>query len=73
MRIQYKEIVLPTAYRMDLLVENKIVVELKAIDFLADVHIAQVLTYLKFSKMRVGLILNFNVPKMTQGIKRIVR
>jgi GxxExxY protein len=68
----YEEVKLDCGYRIDLLVENKIVVELKAVEALNDVHLAQVLTYLKLTKNRLGLLINFNVAKLTNGIKRVV-
>ena len=59
--------------RIDILFDGKIVVELKAVDILAPVHTAQLLSYLKATGLRVGLLINFNVPVLTSGIKRIVR
>jgi GxxExxY protein len=59
-------------YRLDLIVENKVVVEIKSIEALADVHTAQVLTYLKLSKAKVGLLINFNVIRLVDGIKRLI-
>jgi len=67
----YKEVKLECGYRLDLMVENKVVIEVKAVDALNDVHMAQVLTYLKLSKCRLGLLMNFNVALMKDGIKRI--
>jgi len=68
----YKEIDLEIGYRLDLLVENKVVIEIKSVECLTDVHIAQVLTYLKLSNARVGLLINFNVSRLTDGIKRLM-
>ncbi|HOV10825.1 MAG TPA: GxxExxY protein [Bacteroidales bacterium] len=68
----YEEVVLECGYRLDLLVENKIVVEIKSVDQVNDVHTAQVLTYLKLSGCRIGLLLNFNVAKLKDGIKRLI-
>lgn len=68
----YKEINLEIGYRLDLLVENKVVIEIKSVDCLSDVHIAQVLTYLKLTNATVGLLINFNVPRLTDGIKRLI-
>lgn len=68
----YQEIKLDIGYRLDLLVENKVVVEIKAIDAFTDIHTAQVLTYLKLSGCKVGLLLNFNTTQLKQGIKRLV-
>ena len=67
----YYEVKLDVGYRLDLLVENKVVVEIKAIDTFTDVHIAQVLTYLKLTKCKIGLLLNFNVASLKNGIKRL--
>lgn len=70
--VSYKEVHLDCGYRLDLLVEKQLVVELKAIDKLLPIHLAQVLTYLKLLDLRHGLILNFNVQSMKNGIKRVV-
>jgi GxxExxY protein len=59
-------------YRIDFLVENCVIVELKAVEKLLPVHRAQLLSYLKLSNRQVGLLLNFNVPHMRQGIRRVV-
>lgn len=72
MPIVYKEVKLNHGYRIDLLVENKVVVELKTVEELNDVHTAQVLTYLKLGSYRLGLLLNFNVSILKNGIKRII-
>ena len=68
----YKEIKLNIGYRIDILVENKVVVELKTVDVFNDVHIAQVLTYLKLSGCKVGLLLNFYTKHLKDGIKRLI-
>ena len=68
----YEDVRLNCGYRIDLMVENRIVVEIKAVEFVNAVHIAQTLTYLKLSNCKYGLLLNFNVTKMTDGIKRLV-
>ena len=70
--IQYKDVLLDAALRIDLLVENQVVVELKAVEKLLPVHEAQMLTYLKLTKCRLGLLLNFNVPALKTGIKRTI-
>ncbi|MEZ5083377.1 MAG: GxxExxY protein [Bacteroidales bacterium] len=72
MPIVYKEVKLDHGYRMDLLVENKVVVEIKTVDAFTDVHFAQVLTYLKLGDFKIGLLINFNVLKLKDGIKRII-
>ncbi|MBZ9728687.1 GxxExxY protein [Salegentibacter sp. JZCK2] len=69
----YYEVKLDAGYRIDLLVENSIVVEIKSVEALNDVHTAQVLTYLKLSKCKVGLLLNFNVASLKNGIKRLIK
>lgn len=68
----YKEIKLELGYRIDLLVENKVIVEIKSVDTLADIHMAQILTYLKLSECRLGLLVNFNVRHLKDGIKRVI-
>ncbi len=68
----YKEVDLEIGYRIDLLVEDKVVVELKAVESLANIHQAQLLTYLKLSGIKVGLLMNFNVKLLKQGIRRFV-
>lgn len=70
--VSYKGVKLDCGYRLDFLVEGKVVVELKAIDALAEIHEAQLLTYMKLTGCQVGLIINFNVPVLRQGIKRRV-
>ncbi len=72
MPIVYKEIKLDHGYRMDLLVENKVVIEIKTVEALNDVHCAQLLTYLKLGKYKLGLLLNFWVSVLKNGIKRII-
>ena len=68
----YKDIQLDQGYRIDLLVEQKVVVELKAVRSLDPIHEAQLLTYMKLTGCKVGLLINFNVPVLKQGIKRMV-
>ena len=70
--IRYKGIQLDAGYRIDLLVQDKIIVEMKAIDKIQPIHTAQVLTYLKMTNLKMALILNFNVGLMRSGIKRII-
>lgn len=72
MPIIYKEVKLDHGYRMDLLVENQVVIEIKTVEFLTDVHTAQVLTYLKLGNYKLGLLLNFHVAVLKNGIKRII-
>lgn len=68
----YKDVKLEVGYRADLFIENKLIVEIKAVDALNEIHFAQVLTYLKLSQCKLGLLLNFNVPMLKDGIRRVV-
>jgi GxxExxY protein len=68
----YEEVKLDIGYRIDLLVENNVIVEIKSIDAFNDVHYAQILTYLKLSGCKLGLLINFNVRHLKDGIKRII-
>lgn len=69
----YKETKLECGYRVDLLVEEKVIVEVKAVEALHDIHLAQVLTYLKLTDCRLGYLLNFNVVQLKSGIRRVVQ
>lgn len=69
----YYAVKLEAGYRVDLLVENSVVIEVKSVEALNDVHSAQVLTYLKLSKCKIGLLLNFNVASLKYGIKRFIK
>ncbi len=66
----YQAVKLECGYRVDLLVESKLILEVKSLEALADIHLAQVLTYLRLSDLRLGLLLNFNVLHMKDGIRR---
>ena len=68
----FEDIKLDCGYRIDLLVEDKIVLELKSVKKIDDIHLSQILTYLKLGKYKVGLIINFNVQSLKDGIKRVV-
>lgn len=68
--VSYKDLVLEQAYRLDLVVNEQVVLELKSVDEITTVHEAQMLSYLKFSRCPVGLLLNFNVHLMKDGVKR---
>ncbi|MDB6016806.1 MAG: hypothetical protein JWR19_1295 [Pedosphaera sp.] len=70
--VSYKKVKLDCGYRIDLMVEDKVIVELKTVDEILPIHEAQLLTYLKLSGAPVGLLINFNVPVLKQGIKRMV-
>ena len=68
----YQTVKLECGYRVDLLIEGKLIVEVKSVEALAEIHFAQVLTYLRLSDLRLALFLNFNVVHMKDGIRRIV-
>ena len=68
----YKGQSLDVGFRLDLMVEDKVIVEVKAVDQISNIHLAQTLTYLKICKKKLGLILNFNVRYLNSGIKRVV-
>lgn len=70
--VRYKDVRLDCGYRLDLVVEEKIIVELKVVESLLPIHEAQLLTYLKLSGMTLGLLINFNVAMLKHGVKRIV-
>ena len=70
--VKYKGIKLDCGYRVDLFVDDKLIVELKSVDKIAGIHRAQLLTYMKLSEVKVGLIINFNVEILKNGIKRFV-
>ncbi len=70
--VVFEEVKMECGYRADLLVEGKVVIEIKSIDAIAEVHIAQILTYLKFSWCKLGLLMNFNVALLKDGVKRVV-
>lgn len=70
--IIYKEVKLDHGYRMDLVVENKVVIEIKTVELFTNVHTAQVLTYLKLGNYKLGLLINFHVAILKNGIKRII-
>jgi GxxExxY protein len=70
--VVYKEIKLDCGYRADLIVDDKIVIELKTVDEFNPVHEAQILTYLKFAEKKLGLLINFNVLRLKDGIKRYI-
>jgi GxxExxY protein len=69
--VQYREIRLDAGFRIDLIINDLVIVEIKAIEKILPIHEAQLLTYLKLSMMRLGLLINFNVPKIKDGIRRL--
>ena len=70
--VKYKSVKLDCGYRIDMLVDNKVIGELKSVDIILPIHQAQLLTYMKLSKVGIGLLMNFNVKYMKSGIKRMV-
>lgn len=68
----YEEVKMEVGYRADLIIENKFIVEVKSVDALSDIHIAQVLTYLKLADCKLGFLINFNVLLFKDGVKRII-
>ena len=72
MPLIYNDVKLDIGYRIDLLINNKLVIEIKSIEALNDVYLAQILTYLKLSECKLGLLINFNVALIKNGIKRVV-
>lgn len=68
----YEEVYLDQGYRLDLMIERKVIIEAKSVSEINDVHIAQLLTYLKLSECKLGLLINFNVSLMKNGIRRFV-
>lgn len=72
MPLIYDEVKLDVGYRIDIMVERKVVIEIKSVDALNDIHLAQVLTYLKLSQCKLGLLINFNTLLFKNGIKRVI-
>lgn len=72
MPLIFEEVKLECGYRIDLLVENKLVIEIKSVDALNDIHLAQTLTYQKLGNYKLGLLINFNVVLLKNGIKRVI-
>ncbi|WP_394758004.1 GxxExxY protein [Flavobacterium sp.] len=68
----YEEVKLDIGYRLDIIIENKLILEIKSVDSLNDVHFAQLLTYLKLTDCKLGMLINFNVTLIKNGIKRVV-
>jgi len=71
--VVYRDVQLEVGYRIDLLVENQVIVELKSVDSLLPIHQAQVLSYMKMSNKKVGLLINFNVTLLKDGVRRLVK
>ena len=72
MPLVFEGVKLECGYRIDLLIENKLVIEIKSVEALNDIHLAQTLTYLKLGNYKLGLIMNFNVVRLKNGIKRVI-
>lgn len=68
----YEEVKLDVGYRIDIIVEDKFIVEIKSVETLNDIHLAQLLTYLRLSDCRLGLLINFNVKLLKEGVRRVV-
>lgn len=68
----YEEVKLDVGYRIDMIVEDKFIVEVKSVEALTDVHLAQLLTYLRLSDCRLGLLINFNVKLLKEGVRRVI-
>ncbi len=72
MPLVYETVKLDCGYRIDLMIEKKLILELKSVEILNDVHFAQLLTYLKLSRCKLGLLINFNVARLKDGIRRVI-
>ncbi|MBV6484066.1 MAG: hypothetical protein KFKLKKLM_00549 [Flavobacteriales bacterium] len=72
MPLVFEEVKLECGYRIDLLVNNKLVIEIKSVEALNDIHLAQTLTYLKLGSYKLGLLINFNVVRVNDGIRRVI-
>jgi GxxExxY protein len=70
--LDYKEVRMECGFRVDLFVEREVIIEIKSVEHVHEIHLAQVLTYMKLMNKEIGLILNFNVRKMKDGIKRVI-
>ena len=70
--LMYKEVKMDIGYRLDLIVNDKVIIEIKAVEALNEVHLAQLLTYLKLTDCKLGMLINFNVKLIKNGIKRVV-
>lgn len=68
----YEDVMLEVGYRIDIMIENKFIIEVKSVDVLNDVHLAQILTYLKLSDCKLGFLINFNVTLIKNGIRRVI-
>ena len=72
MPVRYRDVLIDCGYRVDILVEQSLILELKSVDKLLPIHEAQILTYMKLASVKTGLLINFNVQRLTDGLKRMV-
>ena len=72
MPVEYKNILLDCGYRIDVLVDDQLILELKAVEEIIGIHKAQLLTYMKLAQIKTGLLINFNVRKLTNGVRRFI-
>lgn len=72
MPLIYDEIKMDVGYRLDLLIENKFILEIKSVEALNDIHLAQILTYLRLSNCKLGMLINFNTLHFKNGVKRVI-
>lgn len=70
--LMYEDVELEVGYRLDLLIDNKVIIEIKAVELMNNLHTAQVLTYLKLTDCKLGLLINFNTPLFVKGFKRVI-
>ncbi len=68
----YEDVKMEVGYRVDIMIENKFIIEVKSVDAINDVHLAQILTYLKLADCKLGMLINFNVTLIKNGIKRVI-
>ena len=68
----YEDVIMEVGYRVDIMIENKFIIEVKSVDAINDVHLAQILTYLKLADCKLGMLINFNVTLIKNGIKRVI-
>ena len=72
MPLIYEDVKLDVGYRLDLFIENKFIIEIKSVELLNDVHLAQILTYLRLSNSKLGMLINFNTHQFKDGVKRVI-
>ena len=72
MPLIYEEVKMEVGYRIDIIIENKFIVEVKSVEALNEVHLAQILTYLKLTECKLGMLINFNVKQLKNGVRRVI-